>query len=421
MRPASSRLRALGPGLLFAGAAIGASHLVQSTRAGAGWGFTLLWPVILILVLKYPFFEYAHRYTAATNESLLHGFRRVGRGALLVFFAIAIVSSVVNAAAVTAVTAGLCGTLLGVDWTLPQLALLVLVLVAAILAVGRYQTLDRTMKVMISLLGVLTLIAVAVAAVHGPIGDIHVPRPDLWTASGIAFLLALMGFMPAPIDISAWSSLWTLAKNREEHRRVSVSDCRFDFVVGYTVTGVLAVAFVCFGALVMFGTGTDFSPSGLVFSRQLITMYTQTLGAWSGRMIGVVAFITMFSTTLTVCDGYTRTLVGCWRLLRAGDGWAGADAAGGRTGYVGLLVAIMAVSWGIIAAWLRGLTALVDVATITAFLTAPVVGWLNFKVVRLDTVPVAERPGPGMRALSWAGLVYLVGFGFIYLLTRWVA
>ncbi len=32
-------LQSLGPGLLFAGAAIGVSHLVQSTRAGADFGF----------------------------------------------------------------------------------------------------------------------------------------------------------------------------------------------------------------------------------------------------------------------------------------------------------------------------------------------------------------------------------------------
>ena len=30
-------LKTLGPGILYAGAAIGASHLVQSTRAGANY------------------------------------------------------------------------------------------------------------------------------------------------------------------------------------------------------------------------------------------------------------------------------------------------------------------------------------------------------------------------------------------------
>ena len=50
-------LQSLGPGLLFAGAAIGVSHLVQSTRAGADFGFGLLWALLLVNLFKYPFFQ----------------------------------------------------------------------------------------------------------------------------------------------------------------------------------------------------------------------------------------------------------------------------------------------------------------------------------------------------------------------------
>lgn len=413
----SNRWKAVGPGLLWAGAAIGGSHLVQSTRAGAGWGFGLLWAVIVILVLKYPFFEYAHRYTASTGESLLHGYRRLGAWALWVFLAIAVVSAVINAAGVTLVAASLLGGLLGLAWPLPRLALLVFGLVAAILVGGRYRTLDRSMKVMIAALGALTLAGVAVAVRHGPVGDLAAPVPALWSAAGVAFLLALMGWMPAPLDIAVWSSLWTLAKNRADNRQVSVADSRFDFQLGYWVTGVLAVAFVSFGALVMFGTGEAFSDNGIAFANQLADMYARTLGGWTRWLIATVAFITMFSTSLTVCDGYARTLVGCWRLLRAGERWPDVDAAGGRAGYLAVLGAVMLAGWLIIAVWLSGLRALIDVATITAFLTAPVVGWLSFAVVRRDPVPPSERPGRGLSLLSWAGLAYLAGFGLVYLAT----
>jgi len=415
-----ARLRALGPGLLFAGAAIGGSHLVQSTRAGAGWGFGLLWAVVLILVLKYPFFEYAHRYTAAAGESLLHGYRRIGTWALALFAAIAVISAVINAAGVTLVAAALCGSLLGLDWSMPRLALLVFGVVGAILLAGRYRTLDRAMKVMIALLGVLTLAAVGIAVAHGPAGDPHAPRPDLWSVAGVAFLLALMGWMPAPLDIAVWSSLWTLEKDRADHVHVDLDAARFDFHVGYVVTGVLAVAFVCFGALLMFGTGQAFSDSGIAFSQQLIGMYAATLGDWSRWLISLVAFITMFSTSLTVCDGYTRTLLGCWRLWRAGDGWTRTDAAGGRLAYTLVLIVLMAAGWAIIRFWLSGIKSLLDVATITAFLTAPVVAWLNFAVVRRAPVAAGDRPGRGLRLLSWAGLVYLVGFGVVFLVTQLV-
>ena len=57
----NTTLKMLGPGLLFAGAAIGVSHLVQSTRAGAGYGLGLIWLVLLIHIIKYPFYEYGPR------------------------------------------------------------------------------------------------------------------------------------------------------------------------------------------------------------------------------------------------------------------------------------------------------------------------------------------------------------------------
>jgi Mn2+/Fe2+ NRAMP family transporter len=415
-----SRWRAVGPGLLFAGAAIGGSHLVQSTRAGAGWGFGLLWAVILILLLKYPFFEFAHRYTAATGESLLHGYRRLGAWALVLFLAVAVVSSVINAAAVTMLAASLAGNLLGLDWSPSQLTILVFGLVAIILAGGRYRGLDRSMKLMISVLGVLTVAAVLVAVSHGPAGDLAAPKPGVWTVGGFAFLLALMGWMPAPLDIGVWSSLWTLAKNRADHRQASVDDCRFDFHLGYVVTGVLAVAFLSLGALVMFGTGATFANGGIAFAGQLTDMYVRTLGDWTRWVVATVAFITMFSTTLTVCDGYTRTLIGCWRLLRAGDRWEDTDAAAGTGSYLAVVAVIMVSGWAIIELWVGGLKTLLDVATITAFLTAPVVGWLSFAAVRRPPVPPADRPGRRLTLLAWSGLVFLAGFGAVYVITRLV-
>ena len=48
------KLKAVGPGILFAGACIGVSHLVQSTRAGAGYGFDLLWAKVTNLILAGP-------------------------------------------------------------------------------------------------------------------------------------------------------------------------------------------------------------------------------------------------------------------------------------------------------------------------------------------------------------------------------
>jgi Mn2+/Fe2+ NRAMP family transporter len=97
----------------MAGAAIGVSHLVQSTRAGADYGMQLAVIVVLAHVIKYPFFEYGHRYAAATGEHLLDGYARLGRGYVAAFVAMMVVSSVITVAGVTFVTAGLAQHVFG--------------------------------------------------------------------------------------------------------------------------------------------------------------------------------------------------------------------------------------------------------------------------------------------------------------------
>lgn len=204
----SGLVQAVGPGIMYAGAAIGVSHLVQSTRAGAGYGFALVWAVIIVHLLKYPFFEYSHRYTAATGESLLVGYRRVGRWALISYLVIAFGLSIPTAAVLTVVTAGMASQMFAVNFTSTMWAVILLACCVVVLASGGYPLLDKLMKVLMVCLAVCTLVAVVVAAGHGRAVTPELVAPEVWNVAGIAFLVALMGWMPTPVDASAWPSLW---------------------------------------------------------------------------------------------------------------------------------------------------------------------------------------------------------------------
>jgi Mn2+/Fe2+ NRAMP family transporter len=407
-------LRSVGPGILFAGAAIGVSHLVQATRAGADYGFTLVWAVVLVMICKYPAIEAGHRYTVATGESLLHGYLRLGRWALGAFMAVVIGSAFITMAAVTAVTAGLAGALLGLDWSLPALSALVLGVALGICAVGRYRMLDLVMKVMVLVLGLLTLVAVAVAVAHGPAGTADVAGPKVWSAAGITFLLALMGWMPTPLDVAVWPSLWILEKSRAERRLPTMREAMLDFHLGYVVTGVLAVVFLSLGALVMHGTGQELPTSSVAFGRRLVDMYAAALGDWSRWVISVVAFIALFSTTLTVLDGYARAMAGGVGLL------VGAGEETRRRAALVLMPVSAVLALVIISFFLTSMKTLVDVATVLAFLTAPLLAWINMKVVRGPAVPPEFRPGPRLTLLTWTGLLFLLGFGLVWVWSRWM-
>jgi Mn2+/Fe2+ NRAMP family transporter len=409
--------KGFGPGLLWAAAAIGVSHLVQSTRAGAVAGFELIGIIVLALILKYPFFEFAPRYAAATGWSLVEGYRRIGSWALWLYFLLTLVSSVIVQAAIVLFTAFLLQQILGVGWSLPIVGAVLMAACAGLLWAGRFRLLDGTIKVVLVVLGISTLVAAAVA----------LPRADfstaaLWPAIGergiaLAFILALAGWMPSAIDISVWNSLWTLAKDRDSGRRASVRVATLDFNIGYVGTSILAFAFLLLGATVMHGAGRDFSPQGTAFSLQLVDLYTETLGSWLRPIVLAAVFTTMFSTSLTVIDGYPRALDRCMQNLKPGSEMPPPDAPA-TNGYWIALVALALLTLLVLWLFLGNLTTMVDFATIFTFITAPVLGYLNLRAVTSDDVAEADRPGPALIALAYVGLVLLGGTAVVYAVSR---
>lgn len=159
--------KTLGPGILFASTAIGVSHLVQSTRAGADFGFTLLWAVILANVLKFPFFEFGSRYANSTGTSLIDGYLKIGKWLLILYLLIVLSSMFFVSAAVGSVTSGFMGNLFGIDSHMVTTTVLFGVCLL-ILLVGRFSALDKLIKVLGLLLLVSTLMAFVLTLINGP-------------------------------------------------------------------------------------------------------------------------------------------------------------------------------------------------------------------------------------------------------------
>lgn len=407
--------RSFGPGLLWAAAAIGVSHLVQSTRAGADAGLALAVVIVLALVLKYPFFEYGPRYAAATGESLVEGYARIGHWALWLYFALTLVTAVIVQTAVVLVTAALVNYALGLRWHLAVTGGALVAAAGLLLAVGRFRLLDYAVKAILVLLAGSTLLAAALTLPRLDFTTFRLwPADVVGTAVAFPFLLALVGWMPSAIDIAVWSSLWTLAKDRDTGVRAPVQTVQLDFFIGYAGTAITAFAFLVLGAGVMYASGTAFSPQASVFATQLVDLYARTLGEWMRPVVLIAVVTTMVSTAITVVDGFPRALERSLYRLRS-DRAAEPPAAG--RGYWLAVVAIGAATVAILALFVRGLTAMVDFATIVSFVTAPVLGYLNLRAVTAPEVPREYRPGRGMRALSWIGLLLLGGTAFVYLLS----
>ncbi|MCB9230502.1 MAG: Nramp family divalent metal transporter [Bacteroidia bacterium] len=407
-------LKTLGPGLLYAGAAIGVSHLVQSTRAGSDFGYGLVWAVIIANLLKYPFFEMGPRYATATGKTLLDGYKNLGSWALIIYLIMTFGTMFTIQAAVTVVTAGLAEELTGI--VLPPWAWSAILLAACllILGVGRFSFLDKTMKVVIVVLS-LTTIAAFIAAFGA---EVQVDEAKMahfsWSDHGhVVFLIALMGWMPAPIDISIWSSVWNKAKQEETGYRPTMKEALLDFNIGYWGTLVLALCFLGLGAMVIYGTDVQLAAAGGAFSRQLIGIYTSSLGKWAYWLIAIAAFTTMFSTTITCLDAFPRVLRKSGALLVPPLARKEKKLDQPMYWIWILITALGAVM--VLAFFISSMKVMVDIATILSFLTAPVLAGLNYLVMYGKDVAPADKPGTFLKVLAWLGMAFLVGFSGYYL------
>ena len=302
----------LGPGFLLAAAAIGGSHLVMSPKAGAMFGFQLLWLVPLTHLFKYHAFEFGPRYAAANSESLIAGYMRLPgpKGwALWIFLFGTIAQGIAVLAGVVAIAAAVLHTFIGII-DLVYYSAIVILSVLFFLLFGGYKWLDFLNKIMMIVLFIATII-VFVPAFPEPKVFVNFVTPSIPLGS-IALIAAILGWMPTGIDVSIWHSLWTLEKHPEltssptaEQRtkvlRIALTDMR----IGYVLSFVVAAVFLLLAGMFLHGTTDQIEGAG--FAESLAKIYTQRIGQWMYVVFMIAAFFAMYSTTYTVIDGFSRS------------------------------------------------------------------------------------------------------------------
>lgn len=400
-------LKSLGPGLLYAAAAIGVSHLVQSTRAGADFGLQLIIAVLVANLIKYPIFKVGPVYTSVTGKSLLEGYQKVGKLGLPLFYIMTLLTMFTVQAAVTVVTAGLALNILGIEISAAYMTLALLIISAIILLAGKYNILDNFIKVIVIVL-TITTIASVIAAYFGSFPKPLEPKNfSLDNTTHLFFLVALIGWMPAPMDVPIWHSMWTLEKNKIE--KVSPEDSIKDFKIGFIGTALLACCFLALGHLVMYRSGISFAPQAARFAGQLIDMYSRALGEWSKPLISIAAFTTMFSTTLTCLDAFPRILGEADRLTFKK-----------QNTYPLWLAALTIGAFLIVEFFLQNMRAFVDFATTLSFVVGPIYAYFNYKILTGPEIPQKYRGAKWEIPLFQAGLLFLTLFALYYLYLKFL-
>jgi len=405
-------LKNLGPGLLFASMAIGTSHLVLSTKAGATYGWTMIIPILLANLFKYPFFEFGIRYTNVTGRSLIEGYSRRGKLYMWIYAGITLVTTFTILAALYVVTAGLLANLFKISTvSVSWIALGLFGFISAALIIGRYKLLETSLKFVVTILFVALLATTALVLYKPPVEAVPgFSPPPIFDSVGILFLISLIGWMPTAVEASSWISLWSLEKYKSRGHRPSLKEALQEFNSGYITTALLAVFFLLIGYRTLYGTQTELSGNAVTFADQIVSLFTTHIGEWAYLFIAVSAFATMFSTCMTAHDAIARVSVDVLEYLKPDK-----KRFVKKWHYAAAVLVLTAVNFLVLTAFSANMGDLVALATFISFVLAPLVGYMNLKNVSSEDLPKKYHPGPGLRLLTYLGIVFLSFFAVYYL------
>jgi len=251
-----------------------------------------------------------------------------------------------------------------------------------------------------------------ISVYNGPVAATGYSGQSPWTDASFGFVIMFMGWMPAPIEGSVWPSVWMKSRERLQKKVAAMRETMIDFHTGYYTTVLMALVFLVLGRMVMYGTGVQFSSEGPIFARQLVDLYSESIGTWASPLIMVGAFTAMFSTTLTLVDAYPRVLATSMSLmserLMPHLQWM-------HRAWVILGVGSSAV---VINYFANQLGDMLSLAMILSFLAAPLFALLNYRVMLLAHVPEQYQPKTWERILSVTGILFLIGFGLVFVYWR---
>ncbi|MDP5101618.1 MAG: Nramp family divalent metal transporter, partial [Nonlabens sp.] len=248
----------IGPGTLVAAAFIGPGTVTVCTLAGATYGYTLLWAMLLSIFATIVLQEMAARLGLVTGKglpeilktSIANKFARTFL-IILVLAAIAVGNAAYEAGNIAGGVLGL-NTIFGVQWYFP---LLLGIIAFALLFYGNYKVLE---KVLITLVVVMGISFIATAIAIGP--DITAIFKGLFTpqinSTNLLTIVGLIGTTVVPYNLFLHASL----VREKWNDTTDLSAVRKDTIISVMLGGLVSMAIIIAGTALQhakISTGSD--------------------------------------------------------------------------------------------------------------------------------------------------------------------
>lgn len=298
------RLKQIGPGALVAAAFIGPGTVTTCMLAGSGYGYALLWALLLATVITMTLQDMAARLGIVTGKGLGTVLRESLEGSpwRWPLYAIIITALYLGNAAYEA--GNISGAALGIKAIFGEgeglfrvAVLMISALAAGLLWTGRYKLIERV------LIGLVLLMAVSFAITF------LVVRPDL-TAMGrglvvpripggsLMLVIALIGTTVVPYNLflhaGSVKDRWPAARGSDAARSAALKSARTDSVLSIGLGGLITIMIAATSAAFVLGSG-EVVQSAADMAAQFAPVY----GASANYVLGAGLLAAGLSSAIT--------------------------------------------------------------------------------------------------------------------------
>jgi len=340
-------LAALGPGIVWAGMAIGGGELALNPRVGAVWGISTLWMPIVAIFLKWFLTVELGRWSLYTGTSIREGFTLLPGPKKWLNWAILLAGLYLGAIHIGGLVA-----MIGIiaNNIVPALSpyvwsVIIMISFVALSWAGKYSIIEKSMMVVVGILTVSTFFVFVKLwpglgyILQGFTFQIPGTTPD-WAVQNfkvspnpLVEIIPAMAFAGAGAINGLWYSDWILSKGYgtsggyelgssdmstlDRLKNVTREDMTglkdwfkvmlHDSWWGANMLTILVTAIFVINACVVLNP-LKLAPGGVAFVLTLSKTFTKVLGEWAMTLYLVGSFAVVYSTMATLYDGYARLI-----------------------------------------------------------------------------------------------------------------
>jgi Mn2+/Fe2+ NRAMP family transporter len=317
-----------------------------------------------------------------------------------------------------AVSGALVSTTLGMsDIPLPILVAVLMVFTAGLLLFGGYSILDNFIKILSLILLLTVTAAFCVTVYNGPVNNREGLSSinDILTGAGLTLTISLIGFMPAGMDASVFSSMWSIEKMKTTGYYPTLKESIFDFNLGYIFTTIIALMFMTMGAFTIYGSRQLLEGNSVQFTNKLLAVFTDSIGPWSYPIIPIAAFGTIYGSLITAWDAFARVMASGFQILKINQQDNQAENEPQLLKYYKVLILMIGIGGFILYYQFANTTIqMLEFSTIVVFMLAPVISYLNLRVILSKEVPKSHHPHRYLLLLAYVGLTAMILFSGYY-------